>query len=84
MIMKNVVKAREAQLKSRKEFDEERKKASTTKRTAAYEELRKTVIATQENVEVTVVFLLIFSRHSLKIIRNFQILYPRIMSVSKI
>lgn len=58
MIMKQVVKARKAQIESKKKFDEEKNKAARTKRSEAYEEMRKTVIATQENVEVSEFFTL--------------------------
>lgn len=52
MIMKEVLKARKFMLESKEKFDEERKRASKTKRSAAYEEMRKTVVAMQEDVEV--------------------------------
>lgn len=51
--MKEVLKARKAMLESKEKFDEDRKRASRTKRSAAYEEMRKTVVAMQEDVEVS-------------------------------
>lgn len=58
MIMKEVLKARKAMLESKAKFDEDRKKASKTKRSAAYEEMRKTVVSIQEDVEVSLAFFL--------------------------